>query len=309
MSAADDRQRLVVQHDVFKPIIMEMFQLALKDYGLLDKLEQAKEASNRGANAASKVAILDLGCGEGLFTYDFAGLLEQYNLRNSSEILGIDIDGAAINTSIEFCKNSKPARPYISFRTRDIALPFASEDPDSKVPSHRYDFIFILSVMVHLIDSRKHLQRIYQHLLKPGGVIYIADTVLALDDEDPVDGAVLPHPAMYPFCKELLGFTRRKNPGIEVATAQVQWLEEFGAERITSTKNRIVAGGNTLEGIAMLRNLIMAIRIGAPFLISHGLISEAFYDEVMVRLFKELSVYSEGYTTLVNVIATKPANS
>jgi hypothetical protein len=72
-----------------------------------------------------------------------------------------------------------------------------------------------------------------------------------------------------------------------------------------STKNRIIAGGDTAEGIAMLRNLVMAIRAGAPYLISHGLISEAFYDEVMTRLFKELNIYSHGYTTLVSVIATK----
>jgi SAM-dependent methyltransferase len=309
MSETDDGQRLAAQHDAFKPTIMEMFQLVLEEYGLLHKLEQTKEASKQGANATSKVAILDLGCGEGVFTFDLAGILKKHKVIDRVQLFGIDIDATAIGTANELCKNFNSSRPYISFKTGDITLPFANEEPSPENPSQTYDFIFAISVMVHLTDSRKQLQRVYQHLLKPGGIIFLADTVLTFSDTDEVDGSVLPHPIMSTYFKEVHRFVHSKNPGVEVATAQVQWLEELGAERVMTTKNRLIIGGDTVEGIAMLRNLVMAMRSGAPFLISHGLITKAFHDEIMTKLFKELSVDSQGHLTLVNVIATKPNNS
>jgi SAM-dependent methyltransferase len=308
MSEANDGQRLAAQHDAFKPSIMKMFQLVLEEYGLLHKLEQAKEASKQDANATSKVAILDLGCGEGLFTFDLAGLLKKHKLIDKVELFGIDIDTTAIDTAKELCKNFNSSRPYIFFKTGDITLPFANEEPSPENPSQTYDFIFVISVMVHLSDSRKQLQRVYQHLLKPGGIIFLASAVLSFLDTNEVDGCVLPHPIMYTFYKELLRFVHSKNPGVEVATAQGHWLEELGAERVMAIKNRLIVGGDTVEGIAMLRDLVMSMRSGAPFLISHGLISEAFYDEVMTKLFKELTVDSQGHLTLVNVIATKPSS-
>jgi 2-polyprenyl-3-methyl-5-hydroxy-6-metoxy-1,4-benzoquinol methylase len=317
LSEADDRDRLMIQHDIYKPAIVNIFQRVLLEYGLLDKLQEAKALKMAGVVNYPKVRILDFGCGEGLYLYDLAALLEAYDLIDVVELIGVDMDGTAISTAIEFCKISEPPRPYIRFVNRDLLQPFQGEvmAANTNTTTTTYDFIFAILVVEHLAEARHQVQRIYQHLLKPDGVIFLRDTIVQLapfgtkaEDKDKIEGWTLPHPAMYPIYQQMTGFLRSKNPGIEIATSSAEWFRELGAAEVTAQRNYVVAGGSTAEGMAMLRNMVMGIRNGAPFLISRGLLSQEQYDETMRELFADLSDYSQGYTIPIDTLAHKPAN-
>jgi SAM-dependent methyltransferase len=322
LSETNDRDRLMMQHNIFKPAIIGIFQQVLLEYGLLHKLQQAKTLKEAGASFA-KIRILDFGCSEGLYLCDLAALLETYDLLDVVELVGVDLDATSIANAREFCKVSDPPRPYIKFFDGDLLQPFQSEGVDNTPTDAAtlaassdasYDFIFAILVTVHLTEAQHQIHKIYQHLLKPTGVIYLRDTMLELvppvhktTDQNRIEGWSVPHPAIYPLLQQLVAFMQSKNPGIEVATAQAGWLREFGAAQVTTQHNFVVSGGATVEGREMLRNLVIGIRNSAPFLISRGLATQAQYDTMIKELFTDFSVYSQGYNTIIDTLAYKPA--
>jgi hypothetical protein len=77
--------------------------------------------------------------------------------------------------------------------------------------------------------------------------------------------------------------------------------------QIQAQRQHIAVGGPTLEGMAMLRNAIMALRNSAPLLISRGLVTQEQYDYTMHQLFTELNAYSEGDSIYIDTIAHKSA--
>jgi hypothetical protein len=50
----------------------------------------------------------------------------------------------------------------------------------------------------------------------------------------------------------------------------------------------------------------MIVRNAAPFLINHGFITQAYYDETMETLYRELGPNLEGFFSSAEVIARKP---
>jgi SAM-dependent methyltransferase len=323
LSDISDRERLIVQHDISKPVVMTMFERVLTEYGLLQKLEQAKiQKASVVATNFQRIRILDIGCGEGMFLYDIATLLEERGLSEVVELVGIDIDATAIAIANDFYQELSPAKAHFSFIQCDITQPFQNEQ--EATPAHTaadniksvvafdntgYDFIFAFAVVEHLADAQRHIQRIYQHLLKAGGVIYLRSTVFQPQNEDAQDGWVVAHPAIYPFYKQFFGFIQNKNPGIAVAKAQAVWLQELGAEKVLVERTKVSSGGATPEGIAMLHNLIMAMRSSAPILISRGMMTQENYDTTMQTLLEELDVNAEGYNIILDTLAYKPTDS
>jgi SAM-dependent methyltransferase len=322
LSDISDRERLIVQHDISKTVVMTMFERVLAEYGLLQKLEQAKihkDNSEIGATDFQKIRILDIGCGEGMFLYDIAALLEARGLSEVVELVGVDIDPTAISIANDLDQESNPTKAQLSFIQRDITQPFQNEQAATPVTTEAentvspdtfdniaYDFIFAFAVVEHLAEAQRHIQRIYQHLLKAGGVIYLRSTVFQPRDEDAQDGWVVAHPAIYPFYKQFFGFIQSKNPGIAVAKAEAVWLQELGAEKVLVERTKVSSGGATLEGIAMLHNLIMAMRSSAPMLISRGMMTQEKYDTAMQTLLEELDINAEGYNTVLETLAYKP---
>jgi SAM-dependent methyltransferase len=317
LSDISDRERLIVQHDISKSVVMTMFERVLAEYGLLQKLEQAKTQKDSGlATNFQKIRILDIGCGEGMFLYDIATLLEERGLSEVVELVGIDIDATAISIANDFYKELNPAKAHFSFNQQDITQPFQSEQAtpstadntrsDVAFDNNAYDFIFAFAIVEHLAEAQRHIQRIYQYLLKAGGVIYLRSTVFQPQDEDAQDGWVVAHPAIYPFYKQFFGFIQSKNPGIAVAKAEAVWLQELGAEKVLVERTKVSSGGATPEGIAMLHNLIMAMRSSAPLLISRGMMTQENYDTTMQTLLEELDVNAEGYNIILDTLAYKP---
>lgn len=290
MSNTNDRKRLEIQHQILKPIVTNIFNKVLDEYGLAERLAQATE---------KKLPILDAGCGEGLFLYDFADLLIARDLLEKADLRGADVDSIAINTAIEFCKVSNPSRPYLTFRVFDLNQNL------ERTPQPRYAFIYAILVLEHLPKAQKQLEYLYGSLL-PGGVIYLRDFILTDSEDDTKDGWIAPHPAMIGNYRKLFAMSRSKNPGIEIAKTSAKWLTEMGAEKVWSNIDHIEAVGTSESGRTMLNNWLDGYYNGGVSLASRGLVTQKELDANKQTIISELTENSRGRSCFSNTLAQKP---
>jgi 2-polyprenyl-3-methyl-5-hydroxy-6-metoxy-1,4-benzoquinol methylase len=286
----NDRERLVIQHDAFYPRFTTMFKQALDEYGLAQRLAQAQTNN-------TKIEILDVGCGEGLFLHDIANLLEERGLLQAAHLSGFDIDANSIANARQFAEANEPPRPELNFFVADASKPLAEQG----INTDGYDFIMAVAVLEHLVNSQQHLQQLYK-LLKPGGVIYTR----SFSAEAGERGWATPHPAFDPLYLPLIEFSVRKNPGADTAYAASKWLQEWGAEMVQFSPDKVIADGKTAAGINMLNNWLMITRTVANSLIARGVLSQTQVDEQLAKIYQELTPEAQGHTTLVDTLARKP---
>lgn len=310
---SNDRERLMLQYQVFKPSFIAAIEKVLDEYGLAQRLQQvtatttdAKGDAGSISNA-NKVRLMDVGCGEGLFLSEVAALLEARGLLAAADLNGVDLDSGAIATAREFSRVSKPPRPYLNFYVHDATRPFAAQLNLAMGNKLEFDFIMALALVEHLPDARPQVERLYDSL-RPGGVIYLRDVVVAGADKDAEDGWLAPHPAMTPIYRHFFAYMQSKNPDVEVAKAQAGWLRERGAEMVQTTTLPFIAGGDSQTGMLMLRNWFMGLRNSSPALVKQGLISQAEVYQTIQTLFRELNASAKGRSVLVDTFARKPLN-
>lgn len=111
---------------------------------LSSRFDRAKEFCS---NKSNKLRYLDVGAGEG------KGLIEAQ--ARGWEVTGIDI----VDNRIERAK-----QPEIKFVKSNLI--------DSNLPENYFDFIYVDSVIEHVLNPEQYLSKI-KKLLKAGGVIYI----------------------------------------------------------------------------------------------------------------------------------------
>jgi 2-polyprenyl-3-methyl-5-hydroxy-6-metoxy-1,4-benzoquinol methylase len=291
---ANDRERLQIQHDAFKPKVLDNFKHILDNYGLDQQLKLAKAQGRQ-------LRILDFGCGEGMYLHDMAEILEKRDLLGAAELSGIDVDPSAIATADDFCKISKPPRHYLKFYVHDGTFPLHT-CPGLLQDGHaRFDFVYAMVVMEHLPNARHHIEHLY-HSLVPGGVLYLRDILI---QEGP-QAQIFAHPRMVTFGRAMLTTIAKVNNGIEVSTAQPGWLRELGAEHIQDALDLVPIGGDTKQGMLMMRNNIMAIRNSKPHLLASGMMTEAQFDALFDTIYKEFNRETRGQLALVDTIARKP---
>jgi SAM-dependent methyltransferase len=301
---ADDRERLALLHEYYKPSFMEAVLRVLDEYGLAMKLAQAAAIALKTNNAirATKIRILDVGCGEGLYLHDIAALLEKRGLLEGADFYGFDIDAKAIASASEFCKESNPPRPYFNFYLYDAQLPLANCEGlrlDIGEPIE-FDFIFVSSVLYHIPDAQKVLRQLWGNL-KAGGLIYVRNMICTVGE----GGVVLPHPAMLKLYEPGLAYLRRLNGGIDVASSVAMWIHDLDATEVQETQVVTPLGGSGEAGLMLLRDVLSIIRNSAPMMVASKVISQQTFDEVMATLFQELGPHLQGYRTLVDVLAAK----
>lgn len=96
---------------------------------------------------SKNISFLDIGAGEG------KTLLE--GLRRGWNVTGIDIVDNRINTA------KSPEVKFIKARFLDYEFPI-----------NQYDFIYLDSVLEHVLNPKEYLQKI-NRILKPGGIVYV----------------------------------------------------------------------------------------------------------------------------------------
>jgi 2-polyprenyl-3-methyl-5-hydroxy-6-metoxy-1,4-benzoquinol methylase len=291
---ADDGERRTIQHSIFRPDYISQIEKVLDEYGLATRLEEALKTGK-------KLRFLDLGCAEGMFLHDLAEVLERRGLLAAAELNGIDRDEATIELAEQFALASNPPRPYLTFYTYDLTQPLTGCRGLSRKGEARFDFISGISFMAHLSNSRNHLENFYQ-ALKPGGVIFLRDTVL----EEGGKGWISSHPVLIPFGYALNNFLRNLNNGLDISVEQARWLEELGAEKVEETHRAYPVGGTTQLGMRMLRNTVMLVRNSGASLTASKMLTQAQFDHMIDTLFRELGPDSRGQQSWIEVIARKP---
>ncbi len=291
----NDRDRLLIQHDINKPHFLTVLQRVLDEFGLAEQLQIAKARRE-------KIRILDFGCGEGMFLHDVAEVLEGRGLLEAAELNGIDNDQTAIATADDCSKLSRPPRPYLNFYMHDATRPLEECAALLKNGQAKFDFIFAILVIEHLPQARQHVEKMY-NALNPGGILYLCDFV---SQEGGEIGWVLPHPAMTEIGRILNTIWNSKNGGSIVALEQSKWLQEIVGAVVEMSAHETILGGDTKPGMDALRNFLMGVRNASTFLISRGIITQGQLDEMLTILYRELNRTSQGRTYHTDTLAHKP---
>jgi SAM-dependent methyltransferase len=296
LADVNDSDRLAVQHSCFKPSFMQTLQHILTHYGLGDRLQA-------GLTQAAKISILDVGCGEGLQLHDVAALLDSRGELAAATFYGIDNNVQAIATAEGFSKVSKPPRPYLNFYVHDVMQPLVDclglrMDMDG---TPTFDLIYVSMLLEHLPGVSQLLTKFYSYL-KPGGLLYIRDTVLL----GAAEFNQMVHPALIPFHQAIKDHAARLNKGQDVALETANWLRLLEPQQVEALPIRIPIGGTSEIGKMMLRNTILALRVGLPLFVKFGVIGAEQGEQMMATMFRELGPHLEGYLTLIDTIAQKP---
>lgn len=290
----DNRERLALRYQCYKPSFRQTIQKVLDQYGLAAKLQLAK---TRG----TKCRILNLACGEGYFLHDLAALLEERGLREAAQLTGIDINSRAVITAEELCELSSLPRPYLSFYHYDYAQPLEKCLGLQAEGPIEFDFIFGLNALDFLPEAKAHLSHYYK-LLTAGGILFMRSVVTSQGGQ----GWISPHPTIEPFFKLGMNYLAALNQGVDVATNQSEWLRELGAGTVEDIPVPLVGQGDSVLGIQILRLILLNFQGVAPVLIQKGLCTQNQYDEAMAKLFQEFGKHLKGQLGLVDTLACKP---
>jgi SAM-dependent methyltransferase len=290
----DDRERLVVQHDIFKQNFVQMIEKILLDYGLAQKLEQAKASGN-----SKKVRILDVGCGEGSFLHDVAEVLQAHDLLEVVELIGFDKDAAAIAMAQDLYATETTV-PFLQFYVQD-----ATELPNTDNPAladRPFDFIYALMAFEHIPNAKRHVKELYDHWLVPGGAIYLRDA-LAWEGENKW---LAPLPAMAQQLRAFKSFIVKLNEGKEVASEEVTWLRDLGASQVQTFLDLLKADLTTDRGLEVMGHWVMMVRNSLPRLVSGNLLSQEQANTILDDIYQNLEQANPGYWGTVNTLAQKP---
>jgi len=330
-----ERDRLVLQHKIFQPC----FQNALNRVFGHESEGLLKDWFHQGAITAP-LFMLDMGCGEGLYLHDLADTLLGRGLsladksssssdedgvapsRSDAQLIGLDIDSAAVATAAAFGMEAVPSKSYLNFLVHDATqaletcqmfqyLGVPKVEAPANIPfgfRYQFDFIYAFLVLEHLPQAREHLARWYE-ALRPGGVIFLFDATLG---EGP-EGWYSTQPAILTFFRLFCGYIKRVNPeygteptSLGMTTHTAEWLRELGAEQVETFREIVPFGGPTVQGQQMLRNTWMTIQNSLPRLLATGRLSEAQGQEINETLRRELSPDLAGHTTWIGTLARKP---
>lgn len=296
MGMADDRQRMERTHRHLKAKFVGVMEQILEEYELAEQLKAAKRGER------SRLKILDVGCGEGLYLHDVAEVLEGRELISAATLYGIDINPALIETAIEYAGLSKPPRPYLDFYVHDIRQPLETQPGLFLDRQSYFDFIFARSFLSFLPHSREKLSRLYE-ALAPGGVLYLRDIVYQQGEE----GWLSPHSALTPILQMGFGQLEALNEGTQVARATAGWLRQWGAGLVQAIPERLVLGGASKTGMDNLGDYWMGVRNSLPAHIEAGRLSQAEADCLIAQLHRELGPQCQGQQIYIETLARKPA--
>lgn len=290
----DDSERLAVEHRMYKPNFVQKFGQVLDEYKLAEQIKAAQ------AGKRSRVKILDVGCGEGLYLHDVAYELETRGLLDGTTLYGFDIDANAIETALQFSKVSKPPRPYLNFFWQDLTNPL----DENLFGQTKFDFIYAHITLTFLPNARQNLETLY-NLLAPGGVIFLRDLVLHEGEGgwNMAESAA----ALRPFCRGLNSMIGAVNGGQDVSLKYGEWLRELKANLVQTELDVLPVGGETKGGMDSLRAAVMTLRNMKQLLIATGAMTESQIDELMTIIYREANANWVGSGSYMNTLGQKPA--
>jgi hypothetical protein len=293
--------RLALQFKVMQPLFEKAINQVLDEYGLAEKLSQAKQ---RG----QVLRLLQLHCGEGLYLHELARLLETRGLLAAAQLNGIEEDQTQITTADEYRNLASPPRPYLNFYCHKLQQPLEEcvglRQGLGASGATRFDFIFGgFNALSLTKNARVVVERIYRQNLKDGANLMFIEGVRR---EGPV-GWRVPHPGMAKVVRTLHQIGASYNPGSEdIGTDTARWLGKLDAGPVSSYRALTPWGGPTEPGRIQLLNMLAIIRISGPEMVKVGLITPQEYDDFIQIIYKELTPHHLGQYTFTVTLAAKP---
>lgn len=288
-----EKERLFLQYGISRPFFLKTFGQIFGDegYALANQIKAT-------ATTSQKAQLLEVGCNEGLGLQDVVKLLEERGLGSRVELIGLDINRAAI---AEAEKRARSSGSDIHYYLHDVTVPLESNALLAQETGLSFDFIFATYVLEHLPYTRQVVERLY-HYLKPGGVLYLVD----YSYDEGADGWIAPHPAIASILKASERVVR-SIPGWEnCALEQADWLTAIGADKVKREKYVLAANCDTPENIAMLKNFLYTTLNVGSVLVKRGLLEQTVLEQTRATLMKELGPAYRGQMTVYSTIATKP---
>jgi SAM-dependent methyltransferase len=266
----DDRRRLEYQFGLLREDFNLWFDQMLRLGGLSTDPDQATWS------------VLDVGCGEGLFTREIA---ERYP---KALAVGTDADAAAITVAAE----RSAADPNVRFLVHDARQALA----DGGGRSGGFDAAVMWMVLPYLPDWRTALANLAA-ALRPGGVALLGNV--------PDEAVRLRHPAAAELMaagKELvdrLGWT-----GLE--TSLTRLLPEVGFDDVVTEVLCYPMGGATSYGQRWHAYFLTSMSAAKPAIVNvFGLMDEAAYDRALERLAAEPVLRISGELRFLVTVARR----
>jgi hypothetical protein len=302
ISNTNQSERIALSFNGHRTIFYETIQRILDEYGLAQKLEEAKQQGQ-------KLRILQVNCAEGLYLHELARILEERDLLEGAELYGITKDPTQISTADIYSKVAKPPRPYLNFYQHNLHQPLSEclglHEGLKASGSVQFDLLFGANeTLAFLKEAKTVLTQLYLDNVKAGGLICFTEFIFK---EGP-EGWIAPHPALVELTRIGSSIVQSYNLGVEVALEMMAWLRELGSEQLTESKTKVETGGQAEQGKTFLRSMLLAHKILGSSYVKAGLIEQAHYDELMRVLYQELTPQHLGQITFNIVIARKPLN-
>lgn len=288
-SAVNDVERLVMQQELFVPGFTATVTRLLDEYGLAERL------------AGTGGRVLDFGCAHGRYVEALSTLLAERDLYVGTRVDGLDLDADAIGYARSHRTDS--GRSHVVFAHFDGSRPLEECDALTDDGPIGYDLIYALLVLEHFAEPEAQLSRLYRYV-RPGGSIYLRDFVM----DEGEDGWSPPHPAAREISAKLFGAIPSVRAGLSVAQDQVNWLATLGAERVSTTRERVTVGGPHPHGAAMLRLWLQTISNGGRNLVARDLLDQQDLDVALQTLRAELTDHHVGHVTYHTTVARRPAD-
>jgi SAM-dependent methyltransferase len=223
-------------------------------------------------------SVLDVGCGEGLFTRE---IVRRYPHVRA---VGVDVDAAAIAVAAAHTPPGANAR----FQVHDISHPIAD--------GTGYDVIVMWLVLPHLPDRTAALANL-AGALRPGGTVLLGNV--------PDQSLHLDHPA----AEGLLAAGQRlvRHLGLEgLQRTLAPLLHGAGFDDLTTETLRYPLGGATSQGQRWYAYLLTAMATARrPIVDVFGLMDAAEYDRRFARLAAEPVLRLHGEVRFLVTVARR----
>ncbi len=212
LSGVVDRARLVAQSRLFRGYI------------------ETHAKTFVGENIKS---ILDIGCGEGQLTQVFA------RLYPGARVVGIDLDEKAIDVA----RRSARGLPNVQFEAGNIM---------ERLPEGPFDLVYGSLVLMHIQNTAKVLQLIYQ-VLNPGGYLWTKDL-------HPSIAQVIDHPAYERLSNWMNMAMERINSPWQIGGEMPAHLSAAGFNVLRTDREIYVMGNKNAE-----ERITMSVNLGAIY--------------------------------------------
>lgn len=268
LASASDRDRLLLQFDIFR----NAFRVAF---------DQALDVSR--VHRQQRFRVLDVACGEGLYAADAS---ERYR---AALVVGFDRDAEAIATAqAAFADN-----PQLTFHCADV-----HDDDLTQTIGTGFDVAFLQFGLSHFRDGATALRRVFS-ALRPGGAILLVDPTERNFDHPHPSAAILSKAGVDAWS----GFGT-----YAAGDRHVSMLTEAGFDQIETVPQNHPLGGSTAAGQSNFVNVVQLLVSMRTSLVERAkVISAQQFDEHWSKFSDVNNAQAEGMSWFQRTIARKPS--